>query len=166
MKKRWIVAGISLGLLACSDGSGGASHVEISGKTPAEGATIAANAVCMHEARCGSLTIACTSGGAAGGAGSNTGAVATTCTGTIDTVDFGKCMSDGVTALTKLLSCPSITPDQVNQLETCFDMLDAQPCVTQAEADAEAKVAATGGQIGRPNLPAACDLLQHPPAGC
>ncbi|HEY2730339.1 MAG TPA: hypothetical protein VGK52_10385 [Polyangia bacterium] len=59
-----------------------------------------------------------------------------------------------------------LTPDQTNTLEACFDMLDAQACTTQAEADAQAMVSASGGTPTRQAQPAACALTMNLPAGC
>jgi hypothetical protein len=164
MRLRDIVGLLGFGVVAC--GGGSAQHVEISGMTPQAGAAVAAKAVCTHAAQCGSYAIECMGGGAAGGSGSTAPAPATTCMAVFDPVTYDKCVSDATPTLTQLLACPAITAADVDTLETCFDMLDAQACETAAEAAARAQAAATSGVASQREFPAACALLTNPPASC
>jgi hypothetical protein len=156
---------MGLGLVACGGGSG-AGHVEISGKSPSEGAALAAEAVCMRDARCGSVSIACAGGGTAGGSGSDASGPTSTCVATIEPVAYADCFTQASADITALLSCPALTADQVNTLEVCFDTLAAQGCVTQAEADAQARAAEAGAAPSSGDPPASCALLSAPPPGC
>jgi hypothetical protein len=156
--------GLCLAVLSCG-GNGGAGHVEISGKSPTEAGAIAAQALCTHEARCGSVSIECMGGGSAGGSGSDA-APTTSCMGVINPVVYGDCFTKTSAEIARLLTCAMLTPDQTNTLETCFDMLNAQACTTQAEADAQALASASGGPPTRPAQPAACAVVMNLPAGC
>ena len=73
-----ILIGPALALLSCGGGSSAPAHVEITGKTPAEAADIAAHAICTHDAQCGHVGIMCMSGGVAGGSGSSDSGVVVT----------------------------------------------------------------------------------------
>ncbi|HMC93966.1 MAG TPA: hypothetical protein VKO16_04265 [Polyangia bacterium] len=157
----WMGIALGIGMVTC--GGGGAPHVEISGKSPADGAALAASAVCMHEVRCGEVSITCEGGG---GGGSDGGTSTTTCTATIGPVVYADCYANASSDIETLLSCPALTADQVNTLDVCFDTLDAQACVTQAEADAQAHAAAEGTSPPSDALPVSCALLSTPPPGC
>jgi hypothetical protein len=166
MKRSCTALGLCLALLSCG-GSGDAGHVEISGKSPTEAGPIAAHALCTHEARCGSVSIVCMGGGSAGGSGSDASAGPTiSCMGVISPVAYDDCFTKTSAEIASLLTCAMLTPDQTNTLEACFDMLDAQACTTQAEADAQAMVSASGGTPTRQAQPAACALIMNLPAGC
>jgi len=134
--------------------------------TPADGAAVAARAVCTHQAQCGDYAVVCMGSGAAGGNGSDASAPATTCMASFEPVVFQTCFDDARTTLAQLLACPAITAADVDTLEMCFDALDAQKCETQAEADARARAAESGATTSEAVLPAACALLMAPPAGC
>jgi hypothetical protein len=158
----WMGIAVGIGMVTC--GGGGAPHVEISGKSPADGAALAASAVCMRDARCGKVSITCEGGG---GGGSDGGTSTTTCTATIEPFAYADCYAQASSDIETLLSCAALTPDQVNTLEVCFDTLAAQACVTQAEADAQARAAAEGTTSPPSDAPpASCALLSTPPAGC
>lgn len=159
---RWAL-GLAITLLGC--GSSGPGHVEISGKSPAEAAAIAARSVCTHDARCGHPSITCMGGGSAGGSGSDA-APTMTCTATINPVPYDECYADASADLERLLTCTALSADQINTLETCFDMLAARACVTQAEADAQARAAEMGISPTPDVLPAACAFLAMPPPSC
>jgi len=152
---------MGIGMVTC--GGGGAPHVEISGKSPVDGAALAASAVCMRDARCGKVTIACAG---SGGGGSDGGTSTSTCTATIEPVAYADCYAEASSDIETLLSCAALTADQVNTLEVCFDTLAAQGCVTQAEADAQARAAAEGTTPPSDAPPASCALLSTPPPGC
>ena len=160
---RWGL-GLVFALLGCG-GSSGPGHVEISGKSPAEAAAIAARSVCTHDARCGRPSITCMGSGSAGGSGSDAAATMT-CTATINPVPYDDCYADASADIEHLLTCAAPTPEQVDTLETCFDMLAAKKCLTQAEADAQARAAEMGTSPPPQDLPAACSLLTMPPSGC
>jgi hypothetical protein len=163
MRASWMGFGLAVAFIAC--GSSGPSHVEISGKTPTEAAAIAAQAICAHDAHCGHVTITCMGGGTAGGSGSDAGPTMT-CVGTIETVSRDDCTADASGDLAELLTCAAPTTEQTDMLETCFDMLAARPCVTQAEADERARAAETGVSPPAEELPAACALIAEPPPAC
>ncbi len=163
----WTVVVMAAGIVACGSSGSIPGHVEISGKSPSQGAALAAGAVCRREARCGEVTIACMGGGSAAGSGSDATTLMTTCTGRIEPVDYDHCFTEASADVEKLLSCASLTADQIDTLETCFDALAAQPCVTQAEADAQAHAAESGTSPPPEPPPASCDLLlASPPPGC
>ena len=162
MRATWIGLGMGIVFMACGDTSG-PTHVELSGKTPTEGAAIAAQAVCAHDARCGRVSISCEGSGAAGG---NGGTASTTCVGTIRPVSRDDCYADANEDIAQLLTCAAPTADQIDMLETCFDMLASVPCVTQAEADERARAAEMGVSPPGKEVPAACALLAEPPPGC
>lgn len=149
---------------SCGGSNGPAGHVEISGKTPTEGADVAARAVCTREQRCGQASITC-SGGAAGGSGSDAGTTFS-CTATIRPVDFDECYEDVGGDIAELLACPALTPADVDMLELCIDALVAPKCETQAEADARARASEAGMAPTRPGMPPACAILAQPPPGC
>jgi hypothetical protein len=105
--------------------------------------------------------------GSAGGSGSDASAAPTFgCMGVITPVVYDDCFAKTSSDIAKLLACAMLTPDQTNTLETCFDMLDAQACTTQAEADAQAKASASGGPPPRQQLPAACAVVMNLPPNC
>jgi hypothetical protein len=162
---RLIVAGGMLIAGGCGSDHGAVGHIEISGKTPGEGAAIAARAVCTRDASCGRVSIACMGGGSAGGSGSDAG-FTMMCTATIQPINYSDCYADAAGDIQKLLSCPALTPQQVNELEVCFDMLAALKCMTQAEADAQARASAAGAAPPPTTRPPECELLVRPPAGC
>jgi hypothetical protein len=164
MSIRGVVILLVFGTVAC--GGGSQAPVEISGMTPQAGAAVAAKAVCTHMAQCGGYSVTCMSGGAAGGSGSGAPAPSTTCMAVFKPGDFNGCFDDASADIEKLLACSSLTAADVDTLETCFNELDAQPCETQAEADARAQAAATGNSTPQPEIPAACALLMNPPASC
>jgi hypothetical protein len=159
--------GLCLAVLSCGGNSSGVGHVEISGKSPAEAGAIVAHALCTHEAQCGSVSTTCMGGGSAGGSGSDASAAPTvSCTATITPVVYDACFTTMSTDIAKVLTCAMLTADQTNTLETCFDMLDAQACTTQAEADAQAKASASGGPPTQQQLPAACAVAMNLPPNC
>jgi hypothetical protein len=158
--------GVAAVFVACGGNSSGPTHVEISGRTPTEAATIAAQTVCTRDARCGHVTISCSGGGAAGGSGSDAGAPTFSCVATIEPIAYADCYEDANGDIAHLLTCAAPTPDQTDMLEQCFDALAARPCVTQSEADALARASETGTSPPPEDLPAACALLANPPPGC
>jgi hypothetical protein len=105
-------------------------------------------------------------GGSAGGSGNDAGGVTNSCVGTIRPVAYDDCYADANSDIARILSCPALTPEQINMMEICFDMLAARRCVTQAEVDAQALVVEAGGEPMRDDLPAACGFLLTPPPGC
>jgi len=139
--------------------------VEISNKPPAEAAAVAAQAVCTHDARCGRPSIACMGSGSAGGSGSDA-AASMTCTATINPVPYNDCFTEASADIQHLLTCATLSPDQIDTLELCFDMMIAKRCVTQTELDAQARAAEMGTPPPPQDLPAACSLLTTPPPGC
>jgi hypothetical protein len=164
MRALWIGIGIGIAFVACGSGTKGPAPVEISGKTPAEAAAIAARAVCTREARCGRARIECMGSGAAGGSGSDAG-FTSSCMATIVPIPYDDCYADASADIADLLTCAAPTADQIDMLEICFDMLAARACITQAEADALAR-ASEAGNSPPDELPAACALLMNPPSGC
>ena len=166
MRTPWLAFGAGLALVACGKSTTPPAHVEISGRSPAEGAAIAARAVCTHSAACGNVTIICSAGGTAGSSGSGAAAPATTCTATIEPVAFADCYAEANSDIAELLTCAAPTPEQIDTLEMCFDWFATHPCVTQAEADAKARLLESGTQPPPDPMPAACALLTDPPAGC
>jgi hypothetical protein len=159
--------GLCIAVLSCGGNNSGGGHVEISGKSPAEAGAIVAQALCSHEAQCGSVSIVCMGGGSAGTSGSDASATPTFgCKGVIAPVVYDDCFTATSAAIAKLLACAMLTPDQMNTLGTCFDMLDAQPCTTQAEADAQAAATTSGSPPVHLQLPADCAVITSPPAGC
>ena len=164
MRATWIGLGLGVAFVACGS-SNKPAHVEISGKTPSEAAAIAAQAVCAHDARCGRVVVTCSGGGSAGGNGS-AAAPTTTCTGTIQPTSRDDCYADATQGIAELLTCAAPSAEQVDTLEICFETLAAEPCVTQAEADARARAAEMGVLPPKPEVPPACDLIANPPATC
>src|SRR5262245_43848485 len=164
MRASWIGFGMAILFVACG-GSNGPSHVEISGRTPTEAAAIAAQSICSHDARCGHVVTTCSGGGTAGVSG-GAAAPTMTCTGTIETVSRDDCYADASEDLAQLLTCVAPTAEQTDTLETCFDMLATLPCVTQAEANAQAEAAEMGISPPAREVPAACALIAEPPASC
>ena len=171
MRGYWTIAGVTIaGALcvvvnSCGGGNDGPAHVEISGKTPGEGAAVVARAVCVREARCGRASITCSGSGSAGGSGSDAGTTFT-CAAMIRPVVYDDCFKDVGGDLTELLACPALTPADIDTLEICVDALIAPKCETQAEADARARASEAGMGPTRPAMPAACAILTQPPPGC
>ena len=157
---------MGLVFVACGGGNGAPTHVEISGKTPTEAASIAARAVCTRDARCGHLTIACMGGGAAGGSGSDASAPTSSCVATIVPVAYDSCYADASGDIANLLTCAAPTAEQIDMLEICFDTLAATACITQEQADALARASEAGTSPPPDERPEACALLQSPPTGC
>jgi hypothetical protein len=112
------------------------------------------------------VTIACSGSGSAGANGSDADVVTSTCTATIEPISYNDCYAKASADIAKLIACAAPTPDQTNTLELCFDTLATRPCVTQAEADAQARAAETGANPPPDAPPAACALLANPPPGC
>jgi hypothetical protein len=143
----------ALGACGDADGSG---HIELSGKSPAEGSSLAASAICKREVSCGTVNVACMGGTS----------MATECSATIVHPEQAACYADVQPSLEKLLSCQALTPEQVNMIEQCFDALAARPCITQAEADALARTEEmTMSLPPSPQLPE-CNFLEQPLPGC
>ena len=165
MRVSWLGFGMGVVFLACGS-SNGPSHVEISGKTPTEAAAIAAQAICSHEARCGHVVVTCMGGGTAGGSGSDAAPPSVSCMGTIEKPSRDDCYADASGDLAELLTCAAPTAEQTETLETCFDTLASEPCVTQAEADERARASEMGIEPPPDEGPAACALLKEPPPAC
>jgi hypothetical protein len=89
-----------------------------------------------------------------------------TCTGTIQPISRDDCQVDVSEDIAELLTCAAPTAEQVDTLETCFDTLAAEPCVTQAEADSWARAAEMGVSPPEMEVPPACALIANPPATC
>jgi hypothetical protein len=101
------------------------------------------------------------------GSGSSSDAgIANSCTATIKPIGYSDCYGDASGDIEELLGCASLTAEQVNMLEICFDMLAGRRCETQAEADARARAAEAGSGTPSEEPPAACALLASPPPGC
>jgi hypothetical protein len=149
------IAGFFVGFLAigclAGCGSDGPMHIELSGKTPAEGSALAATAVCGQVARCGSLAITCvgTSEGVTG------------CSAMIAPVTHAGCYAIVQPDLEETLSCPELTPALVDMLELCLDATAREPCLTQAQADALAAQASANGGIVDTDPPE-CAFLKDP----
>jgi hypothetical protein len=143
-------------LTACDSPGGG--HIEISDKTPQQGAAAVASAVCGHAASCGDPFLEC--GGGTGGT--------TTCTGGIRPVNGAECSGDAQGDLEELLSCPSLTAAQKDTMELCFDALVARPCLTQADVDALARRAETSPDVAANPFPRPpeCAFLSEGFPGC
>ena len=165
MRARWMGFGMGIVFVACG-GSGGPTHVEISGQTPTAAAAIAAKAVCTRDARCGHVVVTCSGGGAAGSSGSDGGAPTVNCMATIEPIAYDDCYADASGDIAGLLTCAAPTAEQTDTLEMCFDMLAARACVTQADADALARQSEAGNSPPPEDVPAACALLAEPPPGC
>ena len=154
MRLASIVVFVAIGCLA-GCGSDGPTHVELSGKTPAEGSALAATAVCGQVARCGSVAIICTSGG------DGTTTTTTECTATITPETHASCYEDVRPDIEQLLSCPALTPAQIDMIEVCVDATARAACLTQAQADALAAQAEVSG--GGVDLdPPECAFLNDP----
>jgi hypothetical protein len=148
----WVAA---LGaLIGCGD-SRPSGHVELSGKSPAEGSSLAANAICTREVTCGMADIQCTGG-------KN---VSTQCMVTIVYPERAACYAEVQPNVQKLLSCPALTPGEIDLIELCVDARAARPCITPAQADALARTAETG-TIPPDPPPPECEFLQQPIPGC
>jgi hypothetical protein len=155
---------MGIALVACS--GGGPTHVEISGKSPDEAAALAARAICGRDARCGRPSVTCSGGGSAGSSGSDGSAPTITCEGKIAPVSYNDCYADASEDIAQVLTCASLTAEQIDTLEMCFDMVAAQPCTTQAEVDARARDSEMGISPQPDVLPAACALFMNPPGNC
>lgn len=150
MKLASLVGFVAIGcLVGCGDGP---THVELSGKTPAEGSALAATAICGQVVRCGSLVISCS-----GGAGSPT-----ECTATINPIDHASCYAIVQPDTEQLLSCPGLTPAQIDIIELCVDATAHEPCRTQAQADALAAQAEVSGLDSVDFNPPECAFLDDP----
>ena len=165
MRARWMGFGMGIAFIACG-GSGGPTHVEISGQPPTAAAAIAAKAVCTRDARCGHVVVTCSGGGGAGSSGSDAGAPTVNCVATIEPIAYDDCYADASGDIADLLTCAAPTPEQTDTFEMCFDMLAARACVTQAEADALARESEAGNSPPPEDIPAACALLAQPRPGC
>ena len=117
---------------------------------------LAAEAICHREVACGEVEISC-SGGTS---------VATQCSATIVYPEVAGCVSDVERSMVRLLSCPTIAPQQVNMIELCVDALAAQACVTQAQADAVAQAAEMNVPLPASPQPPECEFLATPLPGC
>jgi hypothetical protein len=148
-----LVAATALG--ACGDAAG-SGHIEISGKSPAQGSSLAANAICKRDVSCGTVNVACMGG-------TN---MVTQCSATIVHPEQAACYADVQRSLEKLLSCQALTPEQVNMIELCVDALAARPCIAQAEADALARTEEMTMSLPPSPQPPECDFLGQPLPGC
>jgi len=146
--------------IASSAGSCGGSSaspaVTLTGKSPSEAAQDAATAICDRNARCGIVDISCTGGTDA----------ATQCSASIDHPDTASCVAQEQASLDKLLSCTALTASERDSVQQCVDALVAQPCVSQAEADALAMLAQEGMALPPDLPPTACAPLEQPIPGC
>ena len=164
MKVRQIATLLGLLIAGCG-GSSAPAHVDFTGKTPAAGADEAAHAVCTREAQCGTYSVSCVGGGAAGGAGTAS-APAMTCMATFVPVPYDRCYEQASPDIEKLLACPALTASDVSMLEDCVNTLASATCPTAADAEARAQAEQSATAPPTPDLPAACALLMTPPAGC
>jgi len=145
--------------IAVSSGCGGTArsgHVELTGKPASEGSSLAADAICNRDTACGTVDIQCAGG-------TNMG---TTCSATIVHPDQAACYSRLQPRFEQLLSCPALTPAQVDMVELCVDAMAAQLCVTQAQADALAQTAEMTMSVPPAPSPPECDFLGQPLPGC
>jgi hypothetical protein len=163
MRTRWLGMGLAAAFVACG-GVSSPTHVELSGRTPAEAGALVAQSFCTHESRCGHVSFTCSTGGGAGSTGGTPSPTA--CTATIAYLPYDDCHAQVSTDVTQLLTCAMPTPAQVDTLEQCFDALAARPCVTQAEADAMARAIEATGTTPPDDVPASCALITDPPPGC
>jgi hypothetical protein len=137
-------------LAACDDGDS-PRHVELSGKLPAEGSALAADALCDQATACGTVSIGC--------AGGSDGFM--DCTATINHRTYDACYTDVRPDIEQTLACPELTPALIDMMEQCIDAWARQPCLTQAQADAlAAQAEANGGMIDLD--PPECAFLDDP----
>jgi hypothetical protein len=116
----------------------------------------AADAICKRKAECGVVEISCTGGTD----------IATQCSATINHPDATICVAQEQPSIQKVLSCPALTPSELDTIQQCVNALATQPCVTQAQADALAMTAQQGMALPPDSTPAACATLEQPIAGC
>lgn len=141
-------------LMSSCGGNDDRDHVDISGRSPAQAASIAAKAICQTAVKCGSVRISCAGGG------SNTGeTVPTTCTGSIEPISYDECFADARPDLEKVLGCRAFTSDEEAIIEDCINAMAGASCTTQAEADELARRAEMGlGGTGRQPPPSCAQL--------
>jgi hypothetical protein len=155
MRSRPLIIAILTTLGACG-GVTGSGHVDLSGKSPAEGSGLAAHAICKRKVACGTVSITCTAGPS----------LATQCSAVIVHAEESACYADAQPNIERLLSCQALTPEQVNMIEACVDAMATQVCVTQAEADALARTEEMGMPLPPDPQPPECDFLTKPLPGC
>src|SRR5262245_56399544 len=114
LDRLWVVLLVAA---ACGD----TNRVELSGRSPAQGGMVAADAICKREVTCGSVEISCSGG-------TN---MPTVCSGVISHVFYENCVADVQGDVEQLLSCQSITRQQVDMIEDCVNALANARCPTQ-----------------------------------
>lgn len=122
-KITWRIAVACALALGCGGGSGGASII---GAEPAEQAEEIASVLCEWEDECGNVTISCSFMNNM-----------TDCTGTIEQVTFDQCYAETHPDFLALFqTCPDLTVDQERTIQTCFNSVAGESCISQAELDA------------------------------
>jgi hypothetical protein len=98
--------------------------------------------------------------------GSGGGVTETSCTATIEPVDYADCFADVQGDVEEALSCPAITTTWVDRLEACANDYPQVRCVTQSELDAWLLTSPGGGDPPRLQQPASCEGIEELPPGC
>jgi hypothetical protein len=111
---------------------------------------LVADAICDREVRCGAVEIMCMGG-------TNQ---ATECSATIVFPRYEQCLTDVKGGVERVLACATITPLQVDLVESCADAWAAVPCTTQSEADAVARAAETQMSVPAKPQPPECDVVR------
>jgi hypothetical protein len=148
MRWRWFLLPV---LVACGDGDGGSSGLDLEGKPGEEAARLVATQLCEREARCGRASVDCRGGGSAGGM--TTG---TQCTGQIAMVSATDCFDDVFGDLSEILSCKPITMAEAAIIRACFEPQIARACLTQADVDQAARMQESGQSSNLNPRPPAC----------
>jgi hypothetical protein len=151
MRWLWLVLPV---LVACGDGAGDTTPLDLEGKSGEEAARLVADRVCEREVRCGQPTVECSGGGSAGGM--TTG---TRCTGQIAPVTAADCFDDVFGDLSEVLSCKPISMAEATLIRACFEPLIARACLTQADVDQAARMQESGQSSNLNPRPPACQQL-------
>ena len=86
--------------------------------------------------------------------------MSTECTATITPETHASCYEDVRPDIEQLLSCPGLTPAQIDMIEVCVDATARAACLTQAQADAAAAQAESGVVVDLD--PPECAFLNDP----
>jgi hypothetical protein len=139
---------LSVSLFACGDDDG-TSSVDIRGLTAEEAAAVSAEAICNQSVRCGAVSYECSSDGQT-----------TTCTGTIEPVQYQECYLDLEPEMRGDFEGCELTEAQALQANDCVNAMADAPCLTQAQVDANAAAREVGDDPPYGGeLPVACEQI-------
>ena len=141
---------LAMGMVGCPKKDKEGFRIDIRGLGPDEAAAHIADQMCQYMQVCGMVMYECE--GSSGGD--------TMCTGTIEYPPYGYCHAELSTDIRDDLFCEPLSPTEEVNVNDCINAMLAEPCLTQAQVDANAAAMAAGEDFPYGGtVPAACYML-------